>query len=153
VKLDFKVPFAIPGSDSNWLALLWGATLSDTTPRLADSSRVELLYGYGGPLLAAQLRVGYGYGQSFPSSDLRQGLLYGALLGLNLGAVQPLVEVDGVRFVGRDDQLTLLPGVRLLPAKLPTLQLGLSGLVVLTRGDNEPSRRYGGLFELSYNFL
>jgi hypothetical protein len=82
--LDFKVPFALPGTSAHWLALLYGASISDAVPRLVDSIRGVLMWGYGGQLLAVQLRVGYGYSQSFASSPLRQGLLYGALLGLNL---------------------------------------------------------------------
>ncbi len=148
VDFNFKVPFAIPGSDSNWLGVSWGATLSDARPSLDDSSRFELLYAYGGGLLAAQLRVGYGYRESLPGLGLRQGLLYGAQLGLSLGRVQPMVEVDGMRLVGGDDQISILPGVRFLPATLPTLQLGVAGLAVL--GGND---RFGGLVEISYNFL
>ncbi|MGI5860934.1 MAG: hypothetical protein ACOX6T_02635 [Myxococcales bacterium] len=148
VDFNLKVPFAIPGSDSNWLGVSWGATLSDSRPILADSSRFELLYAYGGGVLAAQLRVGYGYRELLPGLGLRQGLLYGAQLGLTLGKVQPMVEVDGMRFVGGDDQISILPGVRFLPATLPTLQIGVAGLAVL--GGND---RFGGLVELSYNFL
>ncbi len=120
---------------------------------LADSSRLQAMWGYGGRLLATQLRVGYGYAQTFASSELRQGLLYGAQLGLNLGKVQPLVEVDGVSFNDRGDQVTILPGLQFLPASLPTMQLGVSGLIGLTFDDSTLSNRYGAVIEASYNFL
>jgi hypothetical protein len=153
LNLSLKIPFAWPGAERHWLAPLWGATIGNGTPQLADSSRFELLYGYGGKLLELQLHAGYGYTQIFTDPQVRQGLLYGGLLGLSLGKVRPQIEVQGIQFVTNDAQVSLVPGVRLLPASLPTLQLQVAGLVVLTGGNDSPGNRYGAVFEISYNFL
>jgi len=151
VRANLKIPFSWPGAEQHRFAINWGAVVLDDGPSLSQSSKFELLYGYGAGGFTAQLRAGYGYEQLFADQPLRLGLVYGALLGFGTGTLQPVLEVSGLRTVtSEENEIVLVPGLRIHPAGVDYLQLGVGGLVVLATGDNE---RYGAVVDLSFNFL
>lgn len=153
IEAALKVPFAWPGAPSHRLALVWGALVQDAGPALSNSSRGELLYGWGASGFSLQARAGYGFEQLFADQPLRQGLLWGALVGLRLGAFEPILQADGFRAVlSRDDRVALLAGLRLHPGG-ENLQVGAAVLLVRVRGEQNPGNRAGAVLDLGYNFL
>ncbi|MGC4122736.1 MAG: hypothetical protein QM765_50825 [Myxococcales bacterium] len=154
VRLDLKIPFAIPGNESHRLAFVVGSIAMEKAPSLAESSHAAIVYGYGAHGFTLQLRGGYGYDQFMPSQPLRLGLLYGGVLGFRAGAIEPMVELDAMYTTGtRSDRITLLPAIRLFPGRDDSIQLGLAGLLTFSRGQDTPGKRFGGVFELKYTFL
>ena len=156
IRLDMKVPIPIPLDSASRFALMGGATFSDESPQLIDSLRFQVGWGYGGEVVSFQVRGGYGYRQPFDESAMKQGFLYGATLGFNFGPVQPLLEVDGVRFDDLTGQVEFLPGLRFYPLDTPSLRLGIAGLFTLTHDKGESKlhrRRFGTMFQVSYDFI
>ncbi|HEY3449437.1 MAG TPA: hypothetical protein VGK67_23990 [Myxococcales bacterium] len=154
VRLDLKIPFAIPGYESHRFAFTAGSVVKNSTPALSESSHASLQYGYGGHGFTVQLRGGYGYDQFLPSQPLRLGLQYGALVGFRAGPFAPMVELDAMRTTRtQSDRITLLPALRIFPGRDDSVQFGLAGLLTFSRGQDTPGKRFGGVFELKYTFL
>ncbi|MBI5549314.1 MAG: hypothetical protein HY901_35970, partial [Deltaproteobacteria bacterium] len=154
VRVNLKFPYAIPGHESHRLMLVAGAVVQDSTPAISRSSSAQVIYGYGGHGFTAQLRGGYGYDQFAPSQRLRLGLLYGALLGYRAGPIQPMVEFDAMRTSAtQSDRFTLVPALRIFPGREDTVQIGLGGLLSFSHGEDTPGRRFGAVFDVTYNFL
>lgn len=156
VRLDIKVPIPVPVDSASRFALMAGATFSEEYPQLIDSLRFQVAWGYGGEYVSFQVRGGYGYRQPFNESAMKQGVLYGSTLGFNIGPVQPMVELDGVRFDDLSGQFEVIPGIRFYPLDTPSLRLGLAALMTFThdRGDSTiHRRRIGAIFQMSYDFI
>lgn len=156
IRLDLKVPIPVPIDSASRFALMGGATFSDEYPQLIDSLRFQVAWGYGGEIVSFQVRGGYGYRQPYDESAMKQGFLYGSTLGFNIGPVQPLLEVDGVRFDDLSGQVEFIPGIRFYPLDSPSLRLGIAAIITLTheRGETTLKRkRYGTMFQVSYDFI
>lgn len=156
IRLDLKVPIPVPIDSASRFALMGGATFSDEYPQLIDSLRFQVAWGYGGEIVSFQVRGGYGYRQPYDESAMKQGFLYGSTLGFNIGPVQPLLEVDGVRFDDLSGQVEFIPGIRFYPLDTPSLRLGIAAIITLTHDRGETTlkrRRYGTMFQVSYDFI
>jgi hypothetical protein len=156
IRVDMKIPIPVPIDSASRFALMGGATFSDEYPQLIDSVRFQVAWGYGGEVLSFQVRGGYGYRDTFDQSQMKQGFLYGSTLGLNLGPVQPLLEIDGVRFDDLTGQVDFIPGIRFYPLDTPSLRLGIAALFTFTHEPGDSTlkrRRFGTMFQMSYDFL
>lgn len=156
VRLDIKVPIPVPIDSASRFALMAGATFSEEYPQLIDSLRFQVAWGYGGEYVSFQVRGGYGYRQPFAESAMKQGFLYGSTLGFNIGPVQPMVEVDGVRFDDLSGQFDVIPGIRFYPLDTPSLRFGLAALMTFTHDPGDSTvkrRRLGAIFQMSYDFI
>lgn len=157
MELDLRIPIFLDQGRHHILMPLVGAIIpmQGAPTRENSGARMRLAYGVSTGSFAAHAWGGFDVAPDPLTDGPRRNLArYGLALGATFGEhiqIQANGEMENPR--GEGFTLNTAAGLYYWPRSLPTIQLGLAGLLSMIEDAEFEVSRIGGVFELSYNFL